>query len=156
MPELTRWEPYRGLSRMRDAMDRLFDDALIRPTSEWPGFGREQPALDMYQTDKDVVVKAALPGIKPEEVNVSVTGDTLTIEAEHKEEEESKEKEYFHREQRYSFTRTVGVPVEVDSDNADATLENGVLTLTLPKTEKTKAKQINVKPKGMIEGEKKK
>lgn len=155
MPELTRWwEPYRGLSRMRDAMDRLFDEALARSTPEWPWLGREEPPLDMYQTDKDVVVKASLPGIKPEEVNISITGDTLTIEADHKEEEESRERKYFHREQRYSFTRTVRIPVEVDSDKADASLEDGVLTLTLPKTEKRQAKRINVKSKGTVEGEK--
>jgi len=112
--------------------------------------------VDMYQTADDVVVKAALPGIKPEEVDITITGDTLTIRGEQKEEQEVKEDDYFYKERRYgTFSRSVAMPVKVKSDKAEAVFENGVLTLTLPKAEEIKPKQIKVKPKVMIEGAKK-
>jgi len=110
----------------------------------------------MYQTHNDVVVKAALPGFKPDEVDISITGDTLIIKGEHKEEQEGKQEDYFYKEHRYgTFSRSVTIPVQVKSDKAEATFENGVLTLTLPKAEEVKPKHIKVKPKAMIEGSKK-
>jgi HSP20 family protein len=107
-------------------------------------------------TDKDIVVKASLPGYKPEEVDISVSGNALTIKGEHSEEEDAKEEDYFFKERRYrSFKRTVSLPREVKSEKAEATFENGVLTLTLPKAEVVKPKQIKVKAKAAIQGEKK-
>jgi HSP20 family protein len=141
---------------LRQAMDRLFEDSFVKPSSAWPELGIGELPIDMYQTDNDVVVKASLPGVKPEEVDISITGDTITIKGEHKEEKEVKEEDYLRRERRYaSFNRSLMVPVSVKSDKAEATFENGVLTLTLPKAEEVKPKQIKVKPKAMIEGEKK-
>ena len=80
MTNLTRWEPGREMMTLREAMDRLFDDAFTRPFSlmREGGSNWSSPAIDMYQTGDDVVVKAALPGIKPDEVQINVTGDTLT------------------------------------------------------------------------------
>jgi HSP20 family protein len=138
-------------------MDRLFEDSFVRPSRFWPDrLGRGELPIDMYQTANDVVVKTTLPGFKPEEVDISITGDTLTIKAERKEEQEVKDEDYFYREHRYgAFSRSVPIPVQVKSDKAEAIFENGVLTLTLPKAEEIKPKQIKVKAKGMIEGAKK-
>jgi HSP20 family protein len=139
-------------------MDRLFEDSFIRPSRLWPELGRGELPLDidMYQTANDVVVKAALPGVRPEEVDISITGDTLTIKGERKEEQEIRDDDYFYRERRHgAFSRSVPIPVSIKSDKAEAVFENGVLTLTLPKAEEVKPKQIKVKAKSMIEGAKK-
>ena len=158
MTDLVRWEPFGGLRSLRQAMDRLFEDSFVRPSRLWPELVGEEPALDVYQTDKDIVVKASLPGIKPEEVDISVTGDMLTIKGEHKEAEEEKKADYFRKERRYgAFRRSMTLPVVVKAEKADAAFENGVLTVTLPKTEESKPKQIKVKGKAkeIIEGKKK-
>ena len=151
-----RWEPFREMGTLRNAMDRLFEEGLIRPSRLWPELGQGETAVDVYQTANDVVVKATLPGVKPDEVDISITGDTLTIKGEHKEEKEVKQEDYFHKERRYgTFSRSLLIPVQVNADKAEAVFENGVLTLTLPKVEEVKPKQIKVKAKGTIEGAKK-
>jgi HSP20 family protein len=153
---LVRWEPFREMMSLRDAMDRLFEDSFVRPWSFRGDYGVMGLPLDMYQTADDVVVKATLPGVKPEEVDISITGDTLTIKGEHKEEQEVKEEDYIHKERRYgTFSRSVALPVQVKSDKAEAVFENGILTLTLPKAEEVKPKQIKVKAKAVLEGAKK-
>jgi HSP20 family protein len=152
---IVKWQPFSELVSFRDAMDRLFEDSFVRPSLATT-FGEEIGApVDMYQTDKDVVVKAFLPGVKPEEVDISITGDVLTVKGEHKEEQEVKEKGYFRKELRYgTFGRSLQLPVAVKTDKADAVFENGVLTLTLPKAEEAKPKQARVKAKRVIEGKK--
>ncbi|MCD6300004.1 MAG: Hsp20/alpha crystallin family protein [Dehalococcoidales bacterium] len=153
---MIRWEPFREMMTLRNAMDRLFEESFVRPSRLWPEVGVGELAIDMYQTANDVVVKAALPGLKPEEVDISITGDTLTIKGEHKEEQEVKQEDYFYKEHRYGgFSRSIAIPVQVKSDKAEALFENGVLTLTLPKAEEIKPKQIKVKAKPAIEAAKK-
>ncbi len=149
MSNLTRWEPVREMVTLRDAMDRLFDDAFTRPWGLTDGGrGMGMPAVDMYQTDDDVVVKMAVPGIKPEDVQISVTGDTLSIKGETRETSDNKEKAYHIREQRWgSFERTLTLPTDVKAEKAQAEFENGVLTVTLPKAEEVKPKTITVKSK---------
>src|SRR5574341_913616 len=149
MSNLIRWEPMREMVTLREAMDRLFDDAFTRPFGLRDGWGISgAPAIDMYQTDDEVVVKAALPGVKADEVQINVTGDLLTIKGERKEESETKEKNYHIREQRWgSFERSVALPTAVVSDKAKAEFENGVLTVTLSKAEEVKPKMITVKAK---------
>ncbi len=145
MANLARWEPM-GATSLRQAMDRLFEDSFVRPAGLFPTIRGESPAIDMYQTDKEVVVKASLPGLKAEDVDISVTGDVLTIRGEHKEEQEVSEENYFRKEMRYgSFTRSLAIPVPVKVDKADAVYENGVLTLTMPKSEAVQPKAIKVK-----------
>lgn len=150
MSNLVRWEPFRDLISLREAMDRLFEESFVRP-----GLGRLVPAgaealaVDMYETDDTIVVKSAIPGIKPEDLDISITGDTLTIKGETKAEEEVKEENYIRRERRYgSFCRSVAIPMPVMTDKAQAEFEDGVLTLTLPKAEEVKPKAIKVKTKG--------
>jgi HSP20 family protein len=105
-------------------------------------------AVDMYQTDNDIVVKAALPGIKADEVQINVHGDVLTIKGEVKHEEEKKDKAWHIREHRWgAFERSVRLPADVVSDKAKADFENGILTITLPKSEEVKPKTITIKAK---------
>jgi HSP20 family protein len=136
---------------LREAMDRLFDDAFTRPLSMmreggWAGFS--SPAIDMYQTDNEVIVKASLPGIKADEVQLNITGDLLTIKGEKKEQEEKKDKAWHIREQRWgTFERSVRLPVTVVGDRARAEFEDGILTMTLPKAEEVKPKTITINTK---------
>ncbi len=149
MSNLIRWDPMRETMTLRDAMDRLFDEAFTRPWGPIDG-GRTvgMPAVDMYQTDNEVVVKASVPGIKPEDVQISVTGDMLVIKGETQEKSDVKEKAYHIREQRWgAFERTINLPTAVISDKAQAEFENGVLTVTLPKAEDVRPKMITVKAK---------
>ena len=147
MSNLTRWEPVREMMTLREAMDRLFDDAFTRPLSVRDG-GWSTPAIDMYQTDNDVVVKAALPGFKADDVQINVTGDVLSIRGEMKHEEEQKDKAWHLREHRWgSFERSISLPTDVVSEKAQADFDNGILTITLPKAEEVKPKTITVKAK---------
>jgi HSP20 family protein len=147
MTNLVRWEPFRDLVSLREAMDRLVEDSFVSPSRSWATTaGAGMLAVDVYQTDDDVVVKSAVPGVKPEDIDISLTGDTLTIKGESKFEEEVKEENFIRREMRYgSFARTVAVPVPVVADKAEAEFDNGVLTLTLPKAEEIKPKTIKIK-----------
>ena len=147
MSNLIRWEPAHEMMTLREAMDRLFDDAFTRPLS-LAGNTWSVPAVDMFQTDNEVVVKAALPGIKAEEVQINVTGEVLTIKGEVKQKEEAKEKAYHIREQRWgAFDRALVLPTDVVADKAKADFENGILTITLPKAEEVKPKSITIKTK---------
>lgn len=102
----------------------------------------------MHQTANDLIVKASLPGFKPEEVDVSITGDTLTLKGEHNKENEVNDENYFYKERRYdAFSRSVPAPVKVKSEKTEAVFESGVLTLTLPKAEEVKPKQIKIRAK---------
>ena len=149
MSNLIRWEPAREMMTLREAMDRLFDDAFTRPFGLTDGWhGTYAPAVDMYQTDNDVVVKATLPGMKADDVQINITGDVLSIKGELKEMNETKEKNYHIREQRWgAFERSVMLPTSVVSDKAKAEFEDGILTITLPKAEEVKPKAITVKAK---------
>ncbi len=146
---IERWHPFTDLMTLRQAMDRLFEDSFVRPSRALAGVdGVGDPALDVYQTPEEVVVKAALPGMNPEDVDIDITGDTLTIEGESKAEDEVKNEDYLYRERRYgAFSRSVVLPGGLKSDQAEATMDNGVLTLNIPKAEEVKPKAITVKPK---------
>lgn len=147
MTDLMLWEPVtEGMMSLRKAMDRLFESSFVRPI--FPELFGASPALDMYETDNDVVIKATVPGVKPEDLHVTVTGNTLTIKGEVKAEEDVEKRSYVYRERRYGqFVRSVALPSEVEADKAKAEFEHGVLTLTIPKKETVKPKTIPVKAK---------
>jgi HSP20 family protein len=146
MSNLTRWEPMREMMSLREAMDRLFDDAFTRPISVSGVSG--MPAIDMYQTNDDVVVKATLPGLKAEDVDITVTGETLTLRGEFKQETEEKETNYHIREQRSgSFERSIMLPTDVEANKAKADFDNGILTITMPIAEAVKPRSISIKAK---------
>ena len=148
-----RWDPARDIMSLRDAMNKLFEETVIKPSGFSLEIGTGIP-IDMYQTQNEIVVKAPLPGVKPEEVDISITEDILTIKAEKKEESGAKERNYLRKENHYGMlTRSVQLPVEVKAEKAIATFENGVLTLNIPKADTAKPKQIKVQVKaGSAEG----
>ena len=145
MTNLMRWEPMREMITLREAMDRLFDEAFTRPLSL---MNINLPAIDMYQTDEDVVIEMAIPGLKPDDVHITITGDTLTVRGEYKDEGEKKDRTYHIRERQYgTFERSILLPTEVNADKAKAEFDNGMLTITLPKAEEVRPKTITVKAK---------
>jgi HSP20 family protein len=133
---------------IRDAMDRMLEEGFFRAPLPFGPWAEGAMAVDMYETEDTVVVKTAVPGAKPEEIQVSVTGDTLTIKAETHEESEIKRESYLRRERRFgSSCRSVTLPGGLQTDKADANYSNGVLTLTFPKAEEVKPKAIKVTAK---------
>ena len=140
---IVKWAPYRDVGTLSRSMDRWFDDRLF--WSVWPTSRVSGMALDVYQTDESLVVKATLPGIKPEEVKVTVTGDHLTIEGESGAEEEKKEHDYVIRERRVGASRRViRLPEGLDTEKAEGSFEEGVLTLTIPRAESAKPKSLKI------------
>ncbi|GAP14613.1 heat shock protein Hsp20 [Longilinea arvoryzae] len=146
MSNIVRWDPFREMMSLRQMMNRVFDESFDRQlgrTEDW-----SIPSIDMYQTEKDVIVKAVMPGMKPEDIQISVTGDVLTLRGEVKKEQEIKEANYHLQERHFgSFSRSIPLPVSVVTDQAHAEFENGILTLTLPKSEVDRPKTITVKVK---------
>lgn len=152
---LMRKDPFREMMSLRSMMDRLFDDAFFRTRWDWePESG--QLALDVSESEGEYTVKASIPGINPDDLDITFAGKTVTIKGEYKEEETKEDKHYHLRERRYgSFTRSISLPTSVESDNIEARYEAGVLTLRLPKTEEVKPKRISVRrieTPQMIEG----
>jgi HSP20 family protein len=146
MANLIRWDPLREVSEVRSLMDRAFDDFFSRSPITYNGIGSID--VNMLQTDKDVIVKASIPGVKLEDINITISGDTLTLRGEMKDDQEYKDANYHIREMRQgNFSRTMTLPVKVDSDKAKAEFENGILCLTMPKTEEVKPKTITIKAK---------
>jgi HSP20 family protein len=145
--DLMEWRPFREVSRLRREMDRLWDDYF--------GSGRRglqplqaefAPAVDVKETAEAVVVKAEVPGMDAKEINIAVRGDILTIKGEKKSEREEKEGNYHLVERSYgSFSRAVTLPAAVDLDKIEARYDQGVLTITCPKKEEVKPKNIEIK-----------
>ena len=137
---------------LRGEMDRLFDNFFREPFSslDWPPWGSDKwsPAVDVAENDKEVTVRAELPGMDPKDLDVTVTGNQLVLSGEKKESEEREGKDFHHSETRYgSFRRVVPLPEGVDTENVDAQYANGVLTLHLQKTAPAAGKRIEVKTK---------
>ena len=152
---LSRWQPFRELSSMRKQMDRLFEDMLSVGQDDWMGLhsigGMWTPAVEVKEQDKELILKAEIPGIDAKDLEVEVAEDRVTISGEHKEEKktEDKEKNYFHSEFHYGkFERVIPLPVAVKTDEIKSDFEQGVLTLTLPKVEDAPKKAVKVKLPG--------
>lgn len=147
MNKIIRWQPRNEMLSLRDAMDRLFEDSWVsnRAWDNLPAAWVE-PTLDVYETADNVVVKAALPGVKAEDVDITIKGNYLALSGESKEETETQDKNYLRRETRVgTFSRAVQLPDGLQTDKADAKFENGMLTVTFPKAEQVKPKKIQVK-----------
>jgi len=143
--EIRRWDPFQEIFSLRRAVDRILDEAFSRPSLFFAGTV-DWPAVDIYETKDEVVVKAAVPGIRPEDIEVTVSGNTVTLRGEVREEQEAREGSWIRQERRLgAFTRSFVLPVEVVADRATAEYEHGVLTLRLPKAEAVKARTIKVK-----------
>jgi HSP20 family protein len=147
---IVRWEPFSDLMSLREAMDRLFEESVVRPSSRFLApYGAGEIAVDMYESDEALVVTAALPGVKPEEVDITITGDSLCIKGETKSETKVEKGNYLRQERRYgAFARTIVLPVPVQTDKAEAKFKDGVLTLSIPKAEEAKPKVVRVKTEG--------
>ncbi len=142
---IQRWEPFREMVSLRDAMNSLLQESFVRPISLLADSNVAMLSLDIAEDQDEFIVHASLPGVRPEDVHITAHGDTLTIRGEFKAEEEKKDKQYHLRERRYGqFQRTVTVPTPINADKAQAQFENGVLTLRLPKTEEAKPKEIKI------------
>ncbi|MDK2926663.1 MAG: hypothetical protein PWR31_353 [Bacillota bacterium] len=142
---LMRWDPFQDLWQVREEVNRLFDHTLSR----YPALaGRRgwQPAVDMYEDEKEVVVKAEIPGVEPKDVDITVTADSLSLRGELKEEREEREDGYIRSERRFGqFYRTLTLPAEVKPEEAKATFKNGVLEVRVPKAAEGRTKGVKVK-----------
>ncbi|GIV76602.1 Hsp20/alpha crystallin family protein [Litorilinea aerophila] len=147
MTALTRWDPFREMATFREMMDRLFDESFFEAPRLWSrrleGFS---VPMDVIETENEYIVKASLPGVDPNDVEITLTDNVLTIKGQTKSEQEYDEQNYHLRERRFgSFSRSLTLPASVDADKVEAIHEHGVLTLHLPKVESAKPKKIAVK-----------
>jgi len=141
---IQRWESLREMVSLRDAMNTLLQESFVRPVGLM-GNGAALLPLDIAETEDEFIVKASLPGVRPEDVHIPARGDTLTIRGEMKAEEEKKGEHYHLRELRQGhFERTVTLSTPISADKAQAQFENGILTLKLPKAEEAKPKEIKI------------
>jgi HSP20 family protein len=149
---VTPWRPFMDLARWERDMERTMEDFFGRRL-RWPErwFGNTEleitaPSVDLFEEKDDIVVKAELPGMDKENIEVNLTDHHLTIKGEKKKEEEVKEENYYRSERSYgSFLRTLELPKDVHADKVKASFKNGILEVRLPKTEEAKAKEIKVK-----------
>lgn len=148
---IVKWSPIKELEVMRRDMERLFEE-FFEPSARrrrwWPTpseTGAIVPNINVYDRKNEVVIKAELPGVEKDNIDLTITKDSITLKGESKKDEEVKEEDYYSREINYgSFVRTIALPAEVESEKAKATFKNGVLEVVLPKKEEAKPKEIKV------------
>lgn len=146
MANITRFDPLGEMVSLRQAMDRLFEDSFIMPVGRgMSGTEGVNPALDVHETADDLVVTAALPGVKPEDVEITMTGQNLSLRGQFKADESVERDQYLYRERRYgAFHRTLQLPVRVEGERAEASFADGILTLRIPKADEVKPRQIRI------------
>ena len=143
---MMRWDPFAEMTTLRQAIDQLFENSYIRPGNSSSAGGPGVP-VDLVERDDAVVVKASLPGVRPEDLQIQVQQNILTIAGEQREQREREQGRYHLVERRIGrMSRSIALPVSVDADASEATFTDGVLTLTLPKAEQARTKQIAVRP----------
>jgi HSP20 family protein len=152
MANVTRYDPLGEMVSLRSAMDRLFEDSFVSPLTWRTISGAADgitPPIDVHETPDELVVTAALPGIKADDVEITMTGQTLTLRGEFKADDEISREQYLYRERRFgSFSRSLQLPVRVQGDRAEASFADGVLTLSIPKSEEVKPRQIRINANG--------
>ncbi len=141
---LTRWDPIRDMISMREAVDRMLDESFARG-SQSRGTGAWLLPMDAYITDDAIVIRADIPGIEPDDLDITLEGDTLTIRGEIKRDDANNRKYVLLERPTGKFERTLTINTPIDNDKVEANFNNGVLTLTLPKAEAVKPRQITVK-----------
>lgn len=142
-----RWDPFRELGTLQDRMNRLFEESHRgtqggepSPTTSW------SPAADIHETENEIVVKAEVPGIERNEIELTLENSVLNLRGDRRFEKDTREENYHRIERSYgSFSRSFSIPAVVDETRIAADHKDGVLTITLPKTQKAKAKQIAIK-----------
>lgn len=141
MANLIRWDPFREMNAMREMMDRVFDRDVTSPTWSWDW----SLALDVIENPDRYVVKDSLPGIHPDDIEITYNDRVLTIKGEVKEDSQIDEARYHVRERRFgSFSRSINLPNLIEADKIQATYNAGILTLELPKTEEAQPRRIAV------------
>ncbi|HEY7961719.1 MAG TPA: Hsp20/alpha crystallin family protein [Solirubrobacteraceae bacterium] len=138
---LTRWEPFAELGELRGRFDRMFEDLLDGRERGW------MPAIDVEREDGNLVVRADVPGIKPEEVKIEVKDDILTVSGSHEERKEKKDKHFLRRERRYgSFSRSLALPPGVEAKKIKAKTHDGVVEVTIPLPTEAKKETVTITP----------
>jgi HSP20 family protein len=136
---LTRWEPFAELGELRSRFDRMFDDLTDGRERAWT------PAVDVERDNGNIVVRADVPGIKPEEVKIEIEDDILTVSGEHEERTEEKDKHFLRRERRYgSFSRSMALPPGVEAKKIKAKTHNGVVEVTIPLPKEAKKEKVEI------------
>lgn len=143
MTNLTRWDPFQEAMTLREAVNRLFEESFVPMMPS--RLGNFVPAMDLSETPDAYIVELVVPGMKAEDLNVTFENGSLTISGEVKQTEESKNRNYHRAERRYGrFSRCITLPSTVRGDAIEARLENGILTLRVPKAEEVKPRQITI------------
>jgi len=149
MNTITRWEPSRGVTSLQDQVNRLFEDNFTRGRSGQADLATWAPAVDIYETESELVVKADLPDLQEKDIDVRVENNTLTIRGERKFDNDVKEENYLRVERVYGlFTRSFSLPNTVKTDGVRAEYRNGVLRVHMAKREESKSKQIKISVTG--------
>lgn len=143
---LIRWDPFSELNALRQYVNRFFEAPWLRGTRSGWGMEGYGPRLDVYQTEDEVVASAELPGIESkEDIELSVTENSLTIRGEFKRAQDLKDENFYHSERYYgTFSRTVPLPAEVKPDQAKATYRNGILEVRIPKSDQGRKKPVRI------------
>jgi HSP20 family protein len=155
MANLSRWDPFRDLLAIQDEMNQVFGRALGRTEQggEATATRAWAPALDIAERNDAYVVTVEVPGVKPEALEITLEDGVLTISGERRFEEETKEAQYHRIERSYgAFRRSITLPTRVMADAIDATFDNGLLQVVVPKAEEAKPKRIEVRPRQAVEG----
>lgn len=140
--ELTEWRPFSDFAELRHRLDQAFRDFGDGGRGAWT------PSVDLIRRDDSLVLRADIPGIKPDEVKIEIEDDVLTVSGEHSEEKEEKEGKYMRRERRFgSFSRSMPLPSGVRAEDIEATTEDGVLEVTIPMPPPAEKQKIEIKPK---------
>ncbi len=141
---ISRWEPFKDFMTLRQAMDNLFEESIVRPTRIWRGGQAGTCPVDVLGTRDAIVIRAAVPGANPNDVEITMEGNTVTIRGETK--APTEDGSYLLQEQRYGpFSRSIELEVPVQADKAEASFKDGVLTLKIPKAEQVRPRVIKVK-----------
>jgi HSP20 family protein len=144
MATINRWDPFQDMLSLREAMNQLMEESFVRPSAGRDGQGFV-PALDLSETAEGYLVEAALPGLKPEDLEITVENNVLTIKGQTRQNVDDKQRNFHRIERRFgSFQRTIGLPTTVKADAIQAELTNGVLRLEIPKAEEVKPRKISV------------
>jgi HSP20 family protein len=144
---ITRWDPFRDLVSLQDRMNRLFDESLrSRAGEEDISDAAWAPPVDIYQTPSKIVVKAELPEVDRKDIDINVDNGILTLRGERKLQEEIKKEDYYRMERQYgTFSRSFSLPGDVDQNEIEAVYQEGVLTIEIPKSTRSKPRQIHIK-----------
>jgi len=154
MNTIVRYQPFQGLSTLHDQVNRLFNETLFRGQGEDSAITTWAPSVDIYETPNELVVKADLPDVAEKDIDIRVENNLLTIRGERKFEKNVSEDNYLRVERTYgAFSRSFSLPNTVNAETIGAEYKNGVLTVTLPKREESKPRQVKVTVNAANSGE---